>query len=82
MTVKKGDKIRIIIDTPAGQPINGVVTVVQDVPGKTIGVELDQTTAYAHSLDGALKGVEKIDPTNGIRYGKGWWTLEENIEKQ
>jgi hypothetical protein len=71
-------RIKIIIDPPNGIPTEGIVRVIQDEPGKMIGIELDHFTDYAHSLDGRVE--EKIDPVRGITIGKGWWTLEENLE--
>ena len=71
-------RVKIIIDPPNGIPTEGIVRVIQDEPGKMIGVELDHFTDYAHSLDGVVE--EKIDPVRGITIGKGWWTLEENLE--
>jgi hypothetical protein len=52
--------------------------VIQEEPGKKVGVELDHFTDFAHSLDGLVE--EKVDPVRGITIGKGWWTLEENLE--
>jgi hypothetical protein len=43
-----------------------------------VGVELDNFTDYAHSLDQRVE--EKVDPVRGITVGKGWWTLEEDLE--
>lgn len=71
-------RVKIIIDPPNGVPIEGIVRVIQEEPGKTIGIELDHFTDYAHSLDGLVE--EKTDPVRGITLGKGWWTLEENLE--
>ena len=71
-------RVKIIIDPPGGVPCEGIVRVIQDVPGKTVGVELDHFTDYAHSLDQKVE--EKNDPVRGITIGKGWWTLEENLE--
>ncbi len=71
-------RVKIIIDPPNGIPTEGIVRVIQDEPGKMVGVELDHFTDYAHSLDGQTE--EKIDPVRGITIGKGWWTLEENLE--
>ncbi len=71
-------RVKIIIDPPNGIPCEGIVRVIQDEPGKMVGVELDHFTDYAHSLDGVVE--EKIDPVRGITIGKGWWTLEENLE--
>lgn len=81
MALKVGDKVRILIDSPTGDPVEGVVKVVQDEVGKKVGVELNEYTKYGHSLDGLLKDLEKVDPATGQRYGKGWWTLEANVEK-
>ena len=66
--LKVGQRVRITIDTPTGVPVDGVIRVIQDVPGKKIGVELDKFTNYAHSLDRL------------VEEGKGWWTLEENLK--
>ena len=71
-------RVKIIIDPPNGVPTEGIVRVIQDEPGKMVGIELDHFTDYAHSLDGVVE--EKIDPVRGITIGKGWWTLEENLE--
>jgi hypothetical protein len=71
-------RVRIIIGPPGGTAVEGIVRVIQDVPGKMVGVELDNFTDYAHSLDGIVE--EKVDPVRGITVGKGWWTLEENLE--
>jgi len=73
-----GQKVKIIIDPPNGTPVEGIVRVIQDKPGKEVGVELEHFTDYAHSLDGKVE--EKVDPVRGITIGKGWWTLEENLE--
>lgn len=74
-----GAKIRIIIDPPNGTPLNGVVKILQDnVPGKKVGVELDNYCDYAHSLDQTVS--EKTDPIRGITVGRGWWTTADNVE--
>ncbi len=73
-----GQKVKIIIDPPGGVPTEGIVKVVQNVPGKTLGIELEHFTDYAHSLDKLVE--EKTDPTRGITVGKGWWTREDNVE--
>ncbi len=78
MALQNGQRVRIIIDPPNGVIVEGVVKVVQDVPGKRVGIELDHFTDYAHSLDGLVE--EKTDPVRKITIGKGWWTLEENLE--
>ncbi len=71
-------RVKIIIDPPNGVPTEGIVRVIQDEPGKMVGIELDDFTDYAHSLDGRVE--EKVDPVRGITIGKGWWTLAENLE--
>ncbi len=73
-----GQRVRIIIDPPGGETAEGIIRVIQDEPGKRVGVELDHFTDYAHSLDQLLE--ERTDPVRGITVGKGWWTLAENIE--
>ena len=73
-----GQRVKIIIDPPNGEAAEGIVRVIQEEPGKKVGVELDHFTDYAHSLDGRVE--EKTDPVRGITLGKGWWTLEENLE--
>lgn len=77
-TLAIGNKVKIIIDPPGGTPTAGVIRVLQNVPGKTIGVELDHFTDFAHSLDKRVE--EKIDPVRNITVGKGWWTRKENVE--
>lgn len=78
--LKVGDKVRILVDTPENTPVRGTVKVVQDTPGKTVGVELDEHALGGHSLDGELSA-EKVDQNTGSRFGKGWWTIAENVEK-
>lgn len=73
-----GQRVRIIIDPPAGTPAEGVIRIIQDEPGKEVGVELDRLTDGAHSLDGLVE--ERTDPVRGITVGKGWWTVAENLE--
>lgn len=75
---KEGDRVRIVVDPPGGVMTTGTVKVVQDVVGKSLGVELDQFTEGCHSLDGLVE--EKVDETRGITVGKGWWTLPYNLE--
>jgi hypothetical protein len=77
-TLSEGARVRIIIGPPGGVAVEGIVRVIQDVPGKMVGVELDNFADLAHSLDGMVD--EKVDPVRGITVGKGWWTLEENLE--
>jgi hypothetical protein len=76
--IKKGQRVRIVIDPPNGFAAQGTVRVVQDKPGKKIGVELDQLTDRCHSLDGLVE--ERVDPVRGVTVGKGYWTLPENLE--
>ena len=71
-------RVRIIIDPPGGIPIEGIVRIIQDEPGKKIGVELDHFSDFAHSLDQRVE--ERTDPVRGITVGKGWWTIEDNLE--
>ena len=78
MAVQEGDRVTILVDTPEHHPIMGTVVVVQDEVGKKIGVELDDYTVYAHSLDGLVDEREQGDGLPVV--GKGWWTLEENVE--
>lgn len=78
--LKVGDRVRLLIDTPQGEPVEGTVRVVQDTPGKKVGVEFDNYVATGHSLDGKLDDKEKTDNATGVTYGKGWWTLEDNLE--
>jgi len=83
MALKVGDKVNILVDTPQGVPVSGVVKVVQEEAGKTIGVELDEYTPYAHSLDGLVDEREQPGAAeqNLPVVGKGWWTTEDNVEK-
>lgn len=78
MAVKEGDKVTILVGTPNNVPVKGTVKVVQDEPGKHIGVELDDFTPYAHSLDGLVDEREQGDGLPVV--GKGWWTNEDDIE--
>lgn len=78
MAIKLNDKVKIIIGTPEGKPVTGAIKVLQNKPGKRVGVELDELAPYGHSLDGKVE--ERYDPTRNITLGKGWWTLEGNIE--
>lgn len=80
-TIPDGQRVRVLIDSPTGQPIEGVVRITQAEAGKEVGVEFDHYIQNGHSLDGLLEDEEKVDPQTGIRYGKGWWTLEDNIER-
>lgn len=74
--VNEGDRVTILTDTPEGVPVKGTVKVVQDEAGKRVGVELDEYTPYAHSLDGRVDEREQGD---GPVIGKGWWTTPENV---
>jgi predicted Abi (CAAX) family protease len=77
MALKVGDKVTILVGTPEGHPVSGTVKVVQDEVGKKIGVELDEYTVYAHSLDGL---VDEREQGNGLPVvGKGWWTIEDDV---
>lgn len=78
MALKEGDKVTILVGTPEGHPVHGTVRVVQDVPGKKVGVELDEYAPYAHSLDGLVDEREQGDDLPVI--GKGWWTLEQDVQ--
>lgn len=78
MALKEGDRVTILVDTPEGHPVKGTVKVVQDEVGKTVGVELDDYTVYGHSLDGL---VDEREQGGGLPVvGKGWWTLEDNVD--
>lgn len=78
MAAVVGDRVTILVGTPEGHPVVGTVVVVQEEAGKKIGVELDEYTVYAHSLDGL---VDEREQGGGLPVvGKGWWTQEEDIE--
>lgn len=76
-SVQEGDRVTILTDTPEGHPIKGTVVVVQDEAGKKVGVELDEYTPYAHSLDGRVDEREQGDGLPVI--GKGWWTTADKV---
>jgi hypothetical protein len=78
--IQVGDRVRVLVDTPENTPIDGTVVLVQDIPGKHIGVELDNFAPGGHTLDGELDEKEKTDSVSGVTYGKGWFTREENVE--
>ena len=78
--IKVGDRVRVLIDTPEGTPVDGTVVVVQDKAGKHIGVQFDNFVAGGHECDGAVDEKTKSDPVTGVTYGKGWFTREENVE--
>lgn len=80
MALKVGQRVRVLVNTPEGTPVDGTVRVIQKKPGKPVGVELDNYAAFGHTLDGTLDAAEKLDNSTGARYGKGWWTLEDNVE--
>ncbi len=76
-----GDRVVIITDTPNHEPVKGYVRVLNDAeenPGQQVGVELDEWTAYAHSLEGVVEEREQGEGQPVI--GKGWWTRPENVE--
>lgn len=75
-----GDRVTILVDTPNNEPIKGTVRVLNDPeenPGQQVGVELDEYTAYAHSLEGEVDEREQGEGLPVV--GKGWWTLPENV---
>lgn len=77
MAFKEGDRVTILVGTPEGHPVTGTVKVVQDEVGKKVGVELDEYTVYAHSLDGL---VDEREQGSGLPVvGKGWWTTEDDL---
>lgn len=78
--LKVGDRVTILTDTPEHKPVKGTVKVIQDEPGKKVGVELDEFTVYAHGLDGEVE--ERDQGENLPVVGKGWWTVEENVVKE
>lgn len=78
-SLAEGDRVNILVGTPEGHPVSGVVRVVQDEAGKKVGVELDEYTVYGHSLDGLVDEREQGDGQPVV--GKGWWTTEEDVEK-
>ncbi len=78
MELEIGQRVRIIIAPPGNSPVEGSIRVIQDVPGKKLGVELDNFVDYGHSLDGIVE--ERVDEARGIVVGKGYWTLPSNIE--
>ena len=77
-SIKEGDRVTILIDTPEGHPVKGTVRVVQDEAGKKVGVELDDYMVYGHSLDGLVDEREQDGDLPVV--GKGWWTTEENVK--
>lgn len=68
--LKIGQKVKIVVDPPDGGSVEGVVKIIQNIPGKQVGVQLSQPVAFGNTLDGLITG----NP------GQGWWTREENIE--
>lgn len=80
MALTVGDKVTILVDTPENRPVKGTVRVVQDTPGKKVGVELDEYVVYGHSLDGLVDEREQGDGLPVV--GNGWWTTEENVVKE
>lgn len=79
-TLKEGDRVRILVDTPTGEPVDGTVRSVSKDSGKKLGVELDNYVAGGHELDGLTEQKIKTDNNAGISYGTGWWTLTDNVE--
>jgi hypothetical protein len=77
MALSVGDRVTILVNTPEAHPVSGTVRVVQDDPGKTVGVELDEYSVYGHSLDGLVDEREQGDGLPVV--GKGWWTREESV---
>lgn len=78
MALSVGDRVTILVGTPEGHPVQGTVLVVQEEAGKKVGVELDEYTVYGHSLDGL---VDEREQGGGLPVvGKGWWTIEEDVE--
>lgn len=75
-----GDRVRIIIGFPGSEAPEGTIRVLQDEPGKKVGVELDRFVDYGHSLDLVLER-ERVDEERNVTVGKGWWTVPENVEK-
>lgn len=76
--IKVGDRVDILADIPHSGYFSGTIKVIQDEPGKKIGVELDRPAINGHSLDGRLEK-ERVDAVSGSRMGRGWWTVEENL---
>jgi len=68
-----GDKVQVLVDSP-----QATVAVIQDVPGKQVGVVFSKSVANGHDLDGETTQV--VDPETGRRYGKGWYSRPENLE--
>lgn len=75
-----GDRVRVLVDSPTGEPVEGTVRVVSDKAGKALGVELDNYVAGGHELDGKTENKVKPDPVTGVTYGTGWYTLTDNVE--
>lgn len=73
-----GDKVQVLVDSPTGEAIEATVAVIQDVPGKQVGVVFSKSVANGHDLDGETTQV--VDPETGRRYGKGWYSRPENLE--
>lgn len=80
--LKVGDRVQILTNTPEGRPVTGTVRVLnsfEDDPGHQVGVELDDYTVYAHSLEGLVDEREQGGDQPVI--GKGWWAVPENVVK-
>lgn len=81
-TFAVGDRVQIVTNTPENRPVFGTVKVVNDPeeePGKQIGVELDDYTVFAHSLDGVVD--EREQGADQPVVGKGWWARPGNLVK-
>ena len=78
-----GDRVVILTNTPEGRPVKGTIRVLNSVEedaGHQVGVELDEYTAYGHSLEGLVDEREQGGSLPVI--GKGWWALPTNVEKE
>lgn len=81
-SLKVGQRVRILIGGPMETVVDGTVRVIQDEPGKKVGVELDNYAETGHTLDGLLDDTapQKSDEVSGRNFGKGWWTLDDHVE--
>lgn len=80
-SLKVGDRVTILVNTPENHPIKGTVRVLNSVEedaGHQVGVELDDYTVYGHSLDGIVDEREQGGDQPVV--GKGWWTIPEELE--
>lgn len=76
---KKGDIVDIVADLPHAGYFRGTIVIIQDEPGKKIGIELERPAMNGHSLDG-MTDKERVDPVSGTRMGRGWWAVAENLQ--